>query len=489
LYIFTSQKYNLGIGDVMKYEKVLRALAPIIAGLIILAIPTPESLTFKAWCYFALFIAVIVALITRPLPDAVVGLIGISLAAVFCLVEETPKASIKWALSGFANTTVWLIFAAFMFALGYSKTGLGRRIALHLIRKLGRNTLGLGYAVALSDLVLAPFMPSNTARSAGTIYPIIRNIPEVYGSYPGETAGKIGTYIMWVAFATTCVTSSMFLTSLAPNPLAAAIVAETVNIELSWLDWVIGFLPVGIILFILVPFITFKLAPPEIKRSDEIVKKAEEMLKEMGPIKRNEIIFLGLVLFALVLWIGGRSFIHTTTVAVLIVVLMLLFKIISWDDILEYKQAWNVLVWFATLVTLASGLKEVGIIEWIANSVSASLSGISPILVIIIIFTVFYFMHYLFASITAHTVAMLPVFLAVFLAIPDIPIKVATLMLCYSLGLFGILTPYATGPAPVYYGSGYIPPRKFWLLGLIYGLIFYFALLIIGLPYLLLIAS
>src|SRR5205814_2617817 len=114
--------------------------------------------------------------IFEPIPGAVVGLMGISIATVFNLVRAGTAQSTAWALSGFSNSTVWLIFAAYMFACGYSKTGLGKRIALLLIRAMGRRTLGLGYAVTFADLALAPVTPSATARSAGTIYPVVRSI-------------------------------------------------------------------------------------------------------------------------------------------------------------------------------------------------------------------------------------------------------------------------------------------------------------------------
>ena len=109
---------------------------------------------------------------------------------------------------------------ALTLSTGYEKTGLGRRIALSMVRVMGRSTLGLGYAVMLADLAIAPFTPSNTGRSAGVIYPIVRSIPALYGSAPGPTARRIGAYLMWTAFAATSVTSSMFLTALAPNLLA-----------------------------------------------------------------------------------------------------------------------------------------------------------------------------------------------------------------------------------------------------------------------------
>jgi len=198
-------------------KRAVRILAPFAAGLVVVAIPVPAGLEPKAWLYFALFVAVIAGVITEPIPAAAVGLAGVVVGAVSGLVYASPAQATAWALSGFADKTVWLIFAAYMFALGYSKTGLGKRIALALIRRMGRRTLGLGYAIAFADLALAPIMPSNTARSGGTIYPIIRSIPELYGSRPGdESARKMGAYLMYTALAVTCVTSSMFLTG--PHP-------------------------------------------------------------------------------------------------------------------------------------------------------------------------------------------------------------------------------------------------------------------------------
>src|SRR5436305_1136986 len=191
------------------------------------------------------------------MPVGAVGLIGLTFAGVMGYVEHDPNKSLRWMLSGFAESTVWLIVGAFVFAIGYRKRGLGRRIALVLVRALGRHTIGLGYAVALSDLVLAPATPSNTARSGGTIYPIVSNIPKIYGSEPGPTAGKIGTYVMWTAFATTAVTSSLFLTALAPNAAALSIAKKIVGVEIGWSQWFTGFAPLGIPLLLLVPLLSY----------------------------------------------------------------------------------------------------------------------------------------------------------------------------------------------------------------------------------------
>ena len=462
-----------------------KANLPILVGIIIAILPVPAGLTTTAWYFFAVFTAVIVALILEPIPAAAIGLIGVAFSAALLLVTDKPGTSIRWALSGFSNTTVWLIFAAFMFALGYEKTGLGRRIALALVKKLGGKTLGLGYAITFADLVLAPFTPSNTARSGGTIFPVIRNLPGLYGSAPGETSRKIGAYIMWTALAATCVTSSMFITALAPNLLALELVNKTVKIGITWTEWMIGFLPVGVILLLILPYVIYKIYPPEIKSSPETKAWAAEELGKMGKISKREITMALLAVAALALWIFGGKFIDATTTAIVVISLMLITSVVTWDDILTNKAAWNVLVWFATLVAMADGLNKVGFVTWFATKMAALLVGMSPITVMVILLILFFFVHYMFASLTAHTTAVLPVILAAGAAIPGMPIKVFALLLCYSLGIMGILTPYATGPSPVYYGSGYVNRKDFWLLGFIFGVIFLAFLLAIGVPYLL----
>jgi citrate:succinate antiporter/L-tartrate/succinate antiporter len=458
----------------------------------------PQGLGIHAWYYFAMFAAVILGLILEPIPAAAIGLIGVAFGAAMRYVNADIAQSVNWALAGFADTTVWLIFGAFVFAMGYNKTGLGRRIALVLVRWLGGRTLGLGYAVALADLAISWGTPSNTARSAGTVFPVIRNIPALYQSEPNSpSARKIGSYIMWTAFAATCVTSSMFITALAPNAAALTIVKTTTKLDINWLQWFQGFLPVGIVLFLLVPALVYFIYPPEIKESKEIPQWAAQELNKMGSITRNEIIMICLMLLSLFLWITGSNvlfnlpylgtnFINATTVVLVGIALLIVTGIVTWDDILANKSAWNVLVWFATLVTLANGLNTVGFVRWFANLASAPLKGMDPTLIMVILVALFFVIHYFFASLSAHTSAVLPLVLGVGVALlPATMIMPFSLLCVYSLGLMGVISPYATGPGPVYYGSGYISRTDFWKLGLIFGLIFLVGLLVIGVPYLL----
>ena len=473
-----------------------RAILPLAVAALIALLPAPEGLAPHAWYFFAVFAGVIVALMVEPLPGGAVGLIGVTIVTVlapwvlFAPAElakpgfKPANAALTWALSGFSNTTVWLIFGAFMFALGYEVTGLGRRIALVLVKWMGRRTLTLGYAVVLADALLAPFTPSNTARSGGTVYPVIRNLPLLYESKPNDpSARRIGSYLMWVAIAATCVTSSMFLTALAPNLLALELVKKTANVDITWMQWFVAFAPVGIVLLVAIPLLTYVLYPPQVKEGTEVPAWAAEELRKMGGLSGREVTLAVLVVIALALWIFGGEVINATTAALLVIGFMLITRVVSWDQITANKAAWNTLAWFATLVALAEGLSRVGFVKWFASSMADSVAGYSPLVVMVALVLTFYFSHYLFASVTAHVTAMLPVMLAVGATIPGLDMAQFALLLCLTLGIMGMLTPYATGPSPVYYGSGYLPAKDYWWLGGVFGLVFIAAFLAIGMPW------
>ncbi|WP_426784771.1 anion permease (plasmid) [Rahnella variigena] len=479
-----------------KKNRWIFMVLPVLVSVLLLLVPVPAGLEPYAWHFFAIFVGVIVGLIFEPLPGAVIGLTGVVVIALFSqwllfspaeLADpkfKTAAQSFKWAVSGFGNSTVWLIFGAFMFAAGYDKTQFGRRLALILVKYLGRRSLTLGYAITFADLLLAPFTPSNTARSGGTIYPIIANLPPLYGSKPNDpSARKIGSYLMWVAITAACITSSMFLSALAPNLLALGIVNSVTGINISWGTWFIAFLPVGLLLLLTMPLLAYWFYPPEVKINDEVPRWATAELAKLGKMSRHEILLLVFVCCALAMWIFAASFIEPAMAALLVVVLMLWTGVLNWNDITSNKPAWNTFAWFATLVALADGLSRTGFIAWLGKEGAALMGGISPGAATIALLLAFYLLHYLFASTTAHTTALLPAMLTIGAAIPGINMQVFCLLMVTSLGVMGIITPYGTGSSPIYYGSGYLPTKDYWRLGTIFGAIFLIALLVIGYPW------
>src|SRR5512138_1072813 len=99
----------------------VRILAPIALAVLIVLLPTPAGLAVHAWRYFAIFAGVILGLVLAPIAGAAVGLMGVTLATVLApIVLFSPEqlaqpgfrpasAAIAWALSGFSDSTVWLI--------------------------------------------------------------------------------------------------------------------------------------------------------------------------------------------------------------------------------------------------------------------------------------------------------------------------------------------------------------------------------------------
>lgn len=469
----------------------IKALIPPVLGLFIFLLPTPDGLSRDAWLYFSLFIAVVAGLILEPLPAAFIGLLGVTIACILRIGAPMPASgvikaadAIKWGLSGFSNSIIWLIFAAFMMALGYEKSGLGRRVSLILVKRMGKTSLGLGYAVTFSEAILAPFVPSNSARSGGILFPIVRNIPLIYNSTPEHEPRKLGSYIVWVSLLSTCVTSSLFYTGLAPNLLAGSIITEN-KIPFTWMQWFVGIAPVGILFLILSPLLAYLIYPPTMKRADDAPKWAGEELGKMGPLSLKEKLMAASAVLGLTLWIGAKQFgIDATTSALVVLCFITLAGIISWNDIIGNKAAWNVLLWFGTLVTLASGLKNVGFLSWFAAKSAAMLAGYPSMTVLTCLVVIFFLSHYFFASVTSHVTALYALFLTTAIALPGIdPVK-AALLLAYTLGFMGIITPYGTGPSPIWYGLGYIPAKTFWPLGALFGFIFLAGLLLIGIPWL-----
>lgn len=476
-------------------SRAWRAWVPIVVALLVVACPPPPGLPPHAWRYFGLFAGLVAGLVLEPLPNSAVGLVGVAAAValapwVLFAPEELARPgfdarlrALDWALTGFHSPAVWLAFSAFMLGLGYEKTALGRRVALWLVRLLGGGPIRLGYAVVAVDTLLAPFTPSNTGRSAGIVYPVLRGIPHLYDSEPdAPSARRIGSYLLWTAFATSCVTSSLFLTALAPNVIAADLARRMAGVELGWLRWLACAAPFAVPLLLLLPLVAFVLCRPELGASPEVPAWAERELARLGPLARRELVFAALVGAALAAWILAGALLHPTGVAFAVMALMLVLRVVTWDEMAAHAPAWDMLARLAFLVTMADGLSRTGFVAWAAQAAGRGLAGLAPSAAATGLVVAYFLSHYLFATTTAHAVAVYPVMLSVGLTIPGLPVPAFATVLALSHGIMGVLSPYATGPAPVYHGSGYLPSALFWRLGSVFGALFLATLLLLGFP-------
>jgi DASS family divalent anion:Na+ symporter len=419
----------------------------------------------RAWGLLCLFAAAVCGLITRPLPNGAVVLIAITVGTLLGIF------SIQDALSGFANTTVWLIVAAFLFARGLIQTRLGERIAYVIVRRIGSSPLRLGYAIVLADLVMAPMTPSNTARAGGILFPITLNVARALGSEPGGAAARVGAFLMTTLYQGDLVVSAMFLTATAPNPLVAEMARQSTGTEVTWMLWALAASVPGVIAFVLVPYVVYRLCPPAVEETAAAQAHSVERLDAMGPVTRRERVMLGVFSLVLLLWLSsewhGAS---ATTIAYLGLMLLLVTRVLDWQDLIDEKGAWDALIWFGGLIMLAGQLEKAGLPRAFADGAAGLVGGWSWWVALAALMVIYLYAHYAFASLVSHVTAMFPAFFAVAVGLGAPP-----LMAALGFGFFSSLnaatTHYGTGPAPIVFGAGYVSQAEWWRVGFLISLL------------------
>lgn len=412
----------------------------------------------------AFFVATILALIIRPAP------MGVTVFVSMTLIALTGTLPLAQALSGFASPTVWLIFSAFLFAQAVTLTRLGLRIAYFFISRMGRTSLSLGYAAAVSNLVLAPFVPSDTARG-GIVAPILRNVAQVLGSEPGPTATRVGSYLTMVGFHTNYLASVLFLTSMAGNPLIAKFAHDIAGVELTWANWALAMCLPGLCAFAFIPWLLHSLVPPQLQDTGNAQTYAQGKLDDLGPLSRQEVTLLVILFAVIVGWITSPWHgVGNTAVAMTGVCALLLSQVLSWEELLGNARAWEVLVWFAPLLMMADELSRQGVIKVIFDDAFNQLQGWPWPFAMAVLALGYFYAHYGFASLTAQISALYPGFLgaAVVLGVPP-PLAAWTLAALSNLNAG--LTHYSTGSAPVYFAGAYLSQNTWWSLGFIISVV------------------
>lgn len=426
---------------------------------VILAIGAPDGVTPEAWRLFAIFAATIVGSIVRPLPAGAVVFLGVVCIAL------TKALPLGQALGGYAEPLVWLVLSAFFLSRGVLKTGLGRRIAFLFIRAIGQSSLGLVYALAGTDVLLATFLPSNSARAGGVIFPIARSLAEAYDSHPGPTARRLGAYLLITVYQCDVIACAAFLTGQVSNVLAAKFAHDIAHVDLTWTRWALGASLPALVALLFVPWMLFRLYPPEITKTPGAARFAAEELHRLGPMRRDEKVMATVFAGVAGLWLtASLHHLDYTVVALVGVSALFLTGVLAWDDIIGERAAWDVFLWYGGLVRMAGALGEGGLTTRFAQSAAAHTAGWSWAAALAVLVTVYVVAHYGFASITAHITAMFTPFLVVLLAAGAPPL-LAVLFLAYFSNLGAATTHYGTTTSPIYFGANYVTQRDWWRLG------------------------
>ena len=458
-------------------ERLVKLAVIVLIPIILWFTTPPAGLSAEAWRLFGFYIAGILGLILKPYPIQIILLSVLSASALF-------MDNAKDILVGYGSTALWMIIAAFSLSVAFGKTGLGHRVAYHLINAFGSTVLRLGYVTALLDLILSPATPSNTARAAGIVYPINLSIAEAVGSYPGETAKKAGAYLLQNGYFATKVTSFLFATAMAPNYLALDFITKLTGVSLNWAQWAVAMFVPGFIMLMLIPLIGYMYERPSVKDIDN-KKIAADGLAELGPMKASEKGLIVIALLAITGWILPTFDIKIDATAVAIVAMIATFVcgIISWDDLLKTKAAWNTLIWFGGILGLSSALTKGKFFEWLAKYLEAHMNfGLDPFMMLILISIISVVVRYFFASGTAYISAMLPVFLIVGINAGIDPTLLAFIMIGTN-AYGGSVTHYGAAPGPIIFSAGYNNVKDWWTVGLISAVVCLVLNYVIGIPW------
>ncbi|KAG2205587.1 hypothetical protein INT46_005507 [Mucor plumbeus] len=509
---FVESTNKRGIVASMYYRFIASKLFSLLPSLLLgstiwFGVSPTEELTLTSIRILAVFTSCIFALITTSVDISVLVLTALTLLSIthsfqcedhvtgmstecrLCgdinPITEVPfdcnggKEAFHHSLEGFSSSVVWLIFAAFHLGKAVEVTQLGKRISLLMIRSFGKHVIGLAYAILLSELLLAPFVPSNTARGGGIVLPVVHSIATTLGSTPSQNP-KIGGFLMLIGAHSNLLSASMYLTGMAPNPIVLA-KANTLypNLQFNFMTWIIGSSVPALACAAILPLLLawscgiFKAKEKssqveegqQLKADgDDIVQHASKELHAMGSMSSKELQLCLVLFLCLVLWVtSGYTKIDSTLVALIGIVALLHMGTIHWKDVANNTNAWETLFWLGGFVTIATQLSEAGASGYIGRKISLAITHLKlpavPALAIAYFLTTF-----MFSSLSAHTVAFVATFLDAGHSLGANPMTL-TCLLAYFGALGGCMTNFSTGSLAMYYAPGYVSRTKWFLVG------------------------
>lgn len=437
----------------------------ILIGLLILISPRPESISPAGWRLLAIFIATIAGIVLKPFPMGAIALFSLTITIL------SSTLTFDQAFIGFSKPIVWLIVSAFFIARGFIITGLGTRIAYFFMSLFGKTTLGLGYSLTITEFLTSPFIPSVTARSGGVVFPVLKSLSEAFDSNPNDASSlKMGSFLTLCAFQAAVITSAMFYTAMAGNPLIADLDLQ-IGVDLNLGLWALAMSVPGLVCLLVMPYVIYKIAPPKVKTNPKAKEYSKEQLGLLGKLKPQEWVMFAVFLLLIVLWVFGDYIGVSATIAAFIgLVILISTGILEWNDLMKEGGAWDTLIWFSTLITLGAALNEFGITKWFSEMVVYQVGGFNWIAAFAILSLVYFYSHYFFASNVAHIGAMLSPFLLIAVALGTPPM-LAALMLAGFSNLFGGLTHYGCGPAPILFGAGFVKMGTWWKVGFVMSVV------------------
>jgi DASS family divalent anion:Na+ symporter len=465
----------------MNITVMLRRAVPFALALAIWFAPVPAGLSPQAWHLFAIFVSAIAAVLV-----GVYSLITSTMLAVAAVVL-TKTITPAQAFSGFANASVLLVVIAFLVAQAVVKSGLGRRISLFMVSRFGRSSLGLAYSIVITDAVIAPAFPSNTARG-GVLFPIVLSVAEGSGSRPDDPEGRrLGGYLMFCGMASLAVSSALWMTATSANPIALQI-ARQYGIQIGFGKWLIAACVPALTAILALPWVIYWQFPPRVGETPNAPLAARKELAKSGPLSRNERLTAVTFVFMVLGWVfADKLQMNVTSIAFGGLGLLLMTGVLTLHDLSTQGDTLTTFLWLAVLFAMSGQLNELGFMGYAGQILAKHMGGLSWPLTYVGLIVIYVAIHYMFVSQSSQVLALLGVFLDVGIR-GGVPAPLMAFGLMFASSYFSVITPQGGSQNVIFVGSGYLTQRELYRMGLLTTLFFMAVFLAIGTGWILLVA-
>jgi DASS family divalent anion:Na+ symporter len=442
--------------------------------------PVPAGLTAPAWHLFAVFAAAIASVLIGSFPLLPSALLAAAAAVL------TGTVSPAKAFAGFANASVLLVVIAFLVAIAVVKSGLGRRISLFMVSLFGQSSIGLAYSIVITDALIAPGFPSNTARG-GVLFPIVLSVATGSGSRPDDPKSRrLGGYLMFCGMASLSVSSALWMTATSANPLGVQVVKDF-GVAIGFGKWLVVAAVPALTAILLLPRVVARIFPPGVGRTPDAPVAARRELAALGPLKRDEWITAGIFAFMILGWVFADLLqLNATSVAFAGLAMLLMSKVLELKDIAEHGEALETFLWLAVLFALSGQLNEMGFMGYVGQRLASYIVGLSWQMTYAVLIVLYVLIHYMFVSQTSQVLALLGVFVDVGIR-GGVPTPLMAFSLLFASSYFSVITPQGGSQNVIFVSSGYLTQPELYRLGLLVTLFFLAVFLIIGTPWILLV--
>ena len=463
-------------------REIIKLVAAFILGVGLWFAPIPEGMSPAAWHLFTIFATAIFTVITNTLPLLTAALIAGAMSVLSGTLDPGE------AFSGFSNPSVLLVIIAFLVAQAVVKCGLGQRISLHVVRVFGKSTLGLAYSIFITDALIAPGFPSNTARG-GVLYPIVLALAQGSGSTPDdEGKRRLGGYLMFCGMASLSVSSVLWLTATSANPIGVALAAEQ-GLHIGFGKWLLVASVPALTVIGLLPLLLYRAFPPGVTSTPDAPQAARDALSKMGPLSLHEwitAIVFGLMILA---WVfAGPLNLSLAAVAIAGLGTLLATGVLKLDDIYLQGSTLATFLWLALLFAMSGQLNEMGFMGYVGEVLASMLIDFSWPITYVVLLLLYVVMHYMFVSQSAQVLALFGVFLDVGIQ-AGVPVHLMGFALLFASSYFSTLTPQGGSQNVIFVASNYLTQAELYRLGLLTTLFCLGVFLLIGTPWILLVGN